>query len=92
VDELPTGSSQVDEDTACAALLAAELAILALPARSIDDCLIKLMISGFESGNLVSGCDRQAIVNELVLVMDEALQRGRHFSLTEIAGEVRDAR
>lgn len=52
-------------------------AIIALPARNFEDMIAKLMASGIEDGNIRSDCDLTAIINEMCLLQDAALQRGR---------------
>ena len=76
VDALPDGTSQEQEDAASAALYAAEMAIIGLPARNFSDCVVKLTVSGLETGDVLTGCDPTTIVNEMTSVMDAAIHRG----------------
>ena len=80
LDALPDTATQDEEDAASDAVTQAELAILALPARSMDDCIIKLMVSGMETGDVLTVINPSDIVNEMVRVLDEACQRGRNFT------------
>lgn len=79
LDNLPDNAPDHEVDAATDVLTEARLAILSLPARSMDDCIIKLMASGVESGSVMPGCDISAIVNEMAKVLDEACHRGRDF-------------
>jgi len=76
LDDLPEGAPVEQELAAADALYAAQIALITLPARSIGDCLSKLIISGVEAGDEVAGVDVRAIINEMTCVLDAACQRG----------------
>ena len=76
LEALPDDCSNEERDAAVDHRLSIVHAMMALPARHLDDCLAKLTASGCEHGDEVSGCNVREILNEAVQVMDAAMSRG----------------
>lgn len=59
------------------AITAATMAIMALPARNLGDCILKLDCAGIDTPNPRTDCDLQALMNEACGLIDTAVARGR---------------
>ncbi|WIA57798.1 hypothetical protein N6H05_08380 [Sphingobium sp. WTD-1] len=76
LEALPEDCSDEDRDAAVNHRLDVIHAMMALPARHMDDCLTKLIASGCEGGDSLPGCNVREILNEATRVMDAGLSHG----------------
>lgn len=77
IDDLVAPYTNEEMDALVNANVAAILAVMALPARNIDDALYKLTISGPLDCGPMDGIDREAILNEALETVDAGRCRGR---------------
>jgi len=78
LNALPSDASDEQSNAATDRLVATIHTLVALPARNISDCIIKLTASGVEDGDSYPGIDVREIINEMTCVLDAACQRGAH--------------
>lgn len=76
LEALPDDCSSEDRDAAVFHRLNVIHAMMALPARHLDDCLAKLTASGCEDGDSLPGCNVRDILNEATDVLSAGIQRG----------------
>jgi len=76
LEALPDDCSNEERDAAVDHRLSVIHAMMALPARHLDDCLIKLTASGCEDGDSLPGCNVRDIINEATALLGDGIWRG----------------
>jgi hypothetical protein len=76
IDALPSPYTNEEIDALVDQHTAAALAVLALPARGVADCIYKLDLTGPLDAGQMMGTDRNAITAEALALIDAGISRG----------------
>ncbi|WP_311270518.1 hypothetical protein [Sphingobium sp. WCS2017Hpa-17] len=76
IDDLPEPYTNEEIDALVDVHTAASMAVLALPARNVADCISKLDLTGPITGCPLVGTDRSAILNEMLDLIDLGISDG----------------
>lgn len=76
IDALPSPYTNEAIDALVDKHSEASQALLALPARHVADCITKLELTGPLDGCQIVWADRDAIINEMLTLIDAAVHRG----------------
>lgn len=76
IDALSQPYTNEEVDPLVEKRMAAALAVIALPARNIADCIYKLDLTGSLDDPPFVGCDRAAIITEALGLIDVGTSRG----------------
>ncbi|WP_416463229.1 hypothetical protein [Sphingomonas sp. VDB2] len=76
IDDLPDPYTNEEIDALVDVHTAAALAVIALPARDVADCISKLDLTGPMTAGPLVGTDRTAIINEMLDLIDVGLSQG----------------
>lgn len=77
IDNAPPNCADANMDALVYANAKAVLAVIALPARHVDDSIYKLSITGPLGEGTIADIDREAILNEAIDVVAAAYARGQ---------------
>lgn len=76
IDDLPEPYTNEEVDALVDKHSEAAQALLALPARHVADCIMKLDLTGPLEGGQIIWADRSAIISEMLTLIDAGIARG----------------